>query len=695
MVLAILPSLSEDTGCAMARYKIQLSNQTEAGTFAPSDTLTVIPKQRKVSPTTIDNGISEGNRLETVNARLRRSRSLPGIAYDLSRRLSSKFVQPTVVRRPQVRPSLCSFPGSLLSSPTSPLDSTNPSSLQSRNVSTRDVSTAKTSFETSSFPLPGSKSSEKAPTPALTVVEELGSEDERESDVELMLPPEEPVHIIPQPTIRTVEAAANAKIFFETYYNPILAGKEAPRELRRQDLEVRLRALDNATEQYEQGLREWTLRETEHLRRLRVLKNQSERASREKQNPMALAGFEMVRVLGKGSFGVVRLVREKSEECRRDSVGGALKAFRRSTRQGAWDMVRSGVDWRKSFEFKNVGEVPQEGHAAKVNRRSHSTQDREDVQPGNESVLSDEIHRGSMVNQFKAFSRSTKRGALKILRSGTEGRRSSEHKNDSGPLPEVFAMKVIRKSDMIRNCQEGHLRAERDFLVASEKSRWVVPLIASFQDSSNLYLVMEYMIRGDFLGLLISKDRLEERKTQFYIAEMILCLEEAHRLKWIHRDVKPDNFLISSSGHLKISDFGLAFDGHWTHDQTYYHCQRYSLLKKLGVQIEGDHMDRDEMEKAAKDRDFSFYLTPKEQKARSRHGKTIVDENAKTQPILQWRNRYGRRALAKSIVGTSQYMAPEIILGQEYDSRCDWWSIGIILYEVSNPKHIFEYFFGH
>jgi serine/threonine protein kinase len=107
---------------------------------------------------------------------------------------------------------------------------------------------------------------------------------------------------------------------------------------------------------------------------------------------------------------------------------------------------------------------------------------------------------------------------------------------------EVYAMKVIRKSDMLRNSQEGHLRAERDFLVSSAKSRWVVPLIASFQDANNLYLVMDYMVGGDFLGLLIRKETLSEDKTRWYIAEMILCVEEAHRLRWIHRDIKPDNF---------------------------------------------------------------------------------------------------------------------------------------------------------
>lgn len=122
----------------------------------------------------------------------------------------------------------------------------------------------------------------------------------------------------------------------------------------------------------------------------------------------------------------------------------------------------------------------------------------------------------------------------------------------------------------------------------------IVPLVESFQDPTNLYLVMEYMPGGDFLGLLIRENTLSEPVTKFFIAEMILCIEEAHSLRCIHRDIKPDNFLVSASGHLKISDFGLAFDGHWSHDSSYFQTHRYSLVNKMGISVEGDAMDRDE-----------------------------------------------------------------------------------------------------
>ncbi|KAM0498088.1 hypothetical protein ACHAP8_006540 [Fusarium lateritium] len=356
-----------------------------------------------------------------------------------------------------------------------------------------------------------------------------------------------------RPTIATVERASAAKIFLETHYNELLYKPNA-RALRNQHLEAQLRSCSLMSLDEKEKIRvQYRIQETCHLRELRAMKANCIAHKLKDDSGLSVNNYEPLQILGKGSFGVVRLVREK----------------------------------------------PAPGHAF----------------PG-----------------------------------------------------QVYAMKVIRKSEMIRNSQEGHLRAERDFLVASEGSQWAVPLIASFQDPASLYLVMEYMPGGDFLGLLIRQNILQEPIAQFYIAEMILAMEEAHRLNIIHRDIKPDNFLISATGHLKISDFGLAFDDHWSHDAAYYNTHRYSLVRGLGINIKGDETDQ----KSSKDimKQFEWYQSVVS--GIDRHGRYPLAKDEDLRSLIGWRNRHGIRTGARSVVGTSQYMAPEVVRGEH---------IGIILYE--------------
>lgn len=82
----------------------------------------------------------------------------------------------------------------------------------------------------------------------------------------------------------------------------------------------------------------------------------------------------------------------------------------------------------------------------------------------------------------------------------------------------------------------------------------------SFQDDKNLYLVMEYLPAGDLMTLLIKRDTFPENEARFYIAELVQAVQSVHKLGFIHRDLKPDNILIDSQGHLKLSDFGLCKD---------------------------------------------------------------------------------------------------------------------------------------
>ena len=112
--------------------------------------------------------------------------------------------------------------------------------------------------------------------------------------------------------------------------------------------------------------------------------------------------------------------------------------------------------------------------------------------------------------------------------------------------------------------QIHHIRAERDVL-SEAHNEWIVDMKYSFQVYNNfikddyyLYLVMEFLPGGDLMTLLMTKDILTEDEARFYAAELVLAIESVHKLKCIHRDLKPDNVLIRKNGHIKLSDFGLS-----------------------------------------------------------------------------------------------------------------------------------------
>ncbi|KAH9949569.1 kinase-like protein [Amylocystis lapponica] len=236
---------------------------------------------------------------------------------------------------------------------------------------------------------------------------------------------------------------------------------------------------------------------------------------------------------------------------------------------------------------------------------------------------------------------------LKTIGHGAFGVVSLVRERSSGQL---FAMKQLRKTDMLRKGQEGHVRAERDILKSASLvstpggAEWIVRLYYSFQDRDHLYLVLEYMGGGDLLNLLIERDVFDEDFTRFYVAEMVLAIESCHKHGFIHRDIKPDNFLFDPEGHIKLSDFGLATDLHWAHDTSYYEQQRLHLLHKHGIDLEDNHGA------GAADGTRTRRLDRKEVER-------LMGGGDGQGGIFTWRRRTSASA------GTNSYMSPEVIRG--------------------------------
>ncbi|XP_077460929.1 microtubule-associated serine/threonine-protein kinase 1 isoform X4 [Stigmatopora argus] len=180
-----------------------------------------------------------------------------------------------------------------------------------------------------------------------------------------------------------------------------------------------------------------------------------------------------------------------------------------------------------------------------------------------------------------------------------------------------FAMKKINKQNLILRNQIQQAFVERDILTFAENP-FVVSMFCSFETRRHLCMVLEYVEGGDCATLLKNIGALPLELARMYFAETVLALEYLHNYGIVHRDLKPDNLLITSMGHIKLTDFGLSKMG----------------LMSLTTNLYEGHIEKD-----------------------------------------------AREFLDKQVCGTPEYIAPEVILRQGYGKPVDWWAMGIILYE--------------
>nr|CAD1839654.1 unnamed protein product [Ananas comosus var. bracteatus] len=238
---------------------------------------------------------------------------------------------------------------------------------------------------------------------------------------------------------------------------------------------------------------------------------------------------------------------------------------------------------------------------------------------------------------------------IKPISRGAFGRVFLAKKRTTGDL---FAIKVLRKADMIRKNAVESILAERDILI-TVRNPFVVRFFYSFTSRENLYLVMEYLNGGDLYSMLRNLGCLDEDVARIYIAEVVLALEYLHSLRIVHRDLKPDNLLIAHDGHIKLTDFGLSKVG------------LINSTDLSGPAVSGT----------------SLYGEDEPQISESEH----TDQR--------------ERRKKRSAVGTPDYLAPEILLGTGHGESADWWSVGVILFELivgippfnaEHPQTIFD-----
>ena len=218
---------------------------------------------------------------------------------------------------------------------------------------------------------------------------------------------------------------------------------------------------------------------------------------------------------------------------------------------------------------------------------------------------------------------------LKLLGKGDVGKVYLVREKKTSRL---YAMKVLSKKEMIKRNKIKRALAEQEIL-ATANHPFIVTLHHSFQSDENLYLCMEYCMGGEFFRALQSRPGkcLKEEDAKFYAAEVTAALEYLHLMGFIYRDLKPENILLHHTGHIMLSDFDLS--------------KQSTTQGAPGMVVSS--------------------------KGTSIHSLPAVDTRS---CIAGFRTN--------SFVGTEEYIAPEVINGNGHTSAVDWWTLGILLYEM-------------
>lgn len=252
----------------------------------------------------------------------------------------------------------------------------------------------------------------------------------------------------------------------------------------------------------------------------------------------------------------------------------------------------------------------------------------------------------------------------------------------------VYALKVIQKKFNYSLDQKVSVLTERDILAIGANER-LVQVKYAFQDTENLYFAMEYMSGGDFrtfindhlppsycsfivdgnnkqTGFQISEDSLFMDMICFYFKEMVEAVAALHDMGYMHRDIKPENFLISNTGHVKLGDFGLA----------------------CGI-LSSQYVDSQAAKCIAENQDASL-VSSETNNYSGKLSNNAYNNNEHKSLHSSKRVIEHNSILAFDTVGSTDYMAIEVVQGKQYKKSVDFWSLGCVLFEMIFGKTPFQ-----
>ncbi|KAK5944812.1 cytochrome c oxidase subunit 1 [Knufia obscura] len=230
---------------------------------------------------------------------------------------------------------------------------------------------------------------------------------------------------------------------------------------------------------------------------------------------------------------------------------------------------------------------------------------------------------------------------------------------------QVFALKVLKKVDVVKLKQVEHVRNERNVLAAVSGHPFITQMLASFSDSHSLYMLLEYTPGGEIFSYLRRARRFPFPTVQFYAAEITLILAYLHDIQHVaYRDLKPENILLDADGHLKLVDFGFA---------------KY-------LPPDSNPPQQQPTPQAA----------PPNGQPKQPNGPQNPDSHSQPEPPQPPQHSAG---VTYTLCGTPEYLAPEVIRNTGHGTAVDWWALGILVYEMligqppfwdQNPMRIYE-----